>query len=216
LQTIATDTTWTQSVIDAWDASEQATEASLVASISPTNQIEQNYQTVYNIYVNYIAAGSILDSAQLADLLSVATQCPYTGGAIVFKARGILEALYTAPADTLYSFYYNDSSICSTVSTESLRMKIPPTDTSIIVPSFVTAFPNPAKNQINFVYQYAGNNNATLDIYNLMGVKVGEYTLAPNAQKFTLGLSNYSDGIYFYRLVTPCCEVGVGKYIVAK
>jgi len=69
---------------------------------------------------------------------------------------------------------------------------------------------------LSFTLSSIAQRAGTLAIYNLMGVKVGEYTLAPNAQKFTLGLSNYSDGIYFYRLVTPCCEVGVGKYIVAK
>ncbi len=123
-------------------------------------------------------------------LESVADQCFYTGGAAVFQARGILQGLEVAPVDSQYQFYFNDSILCAVDSTESMRMKAKPSNVApVVIPSFVNAYPNPAKDQINFVYQYTGNDNATLDVFNILGVEVGEYTVTAAAQRYTLGLS---------------------------
>lgn len=192
-------------------------EANEYMDFSPANIVEQNYQTVYGIYINYILADSTLDSALLADLQTIASQCSSTGGAAVYTARGLLAGIYSTPYDSLYSFYYDDSSLCVADTTEAFRMKIAtPQPVPAVISGFVTAYPNPAKDQITFVYQYTGADNATLDVYDVLGTKMGEYILKAAKGQYVLGLTNFSNGVYYYRVTTPCCEVGTGKFVLVK
>jgi hypothetical protein len=61
------------------------------------------------------------------------------------------------------------------------------------------AYPNPAISQVAFDYNIPADvKTASINIHNLLGVKVREMNLAGNYGKVSLDISDLKEGIYFY------------------
>ncbi len=60
----------------------------------------------------------------------------------------------------------------------------------------INFYPNPVKDQLNF--KYASNGSITIDIYNIIGVKVKSFTHDGNAT--LVNISDLQNGVYFLRV----------------
>jgi hypothetical protein len=66
-------------------------------------------------------------------------------------------------------------------------------------PSLSNPYPNPASTQVSFDYNIpAGVSNASVNIHNLLGLKVKEFNLFGNNGKVTIDVMDLKEGIYFY------------------
>ena len=61
-------------------------------------------------------------------------------------------------------------------------------------------YPNPAKEQVTVSYNLTGNQNATLQVFDIAGRLVEQVTLSPASQQVTLSVAGYRPGVYFCRL----------------
>lgn len=77
------------------------------------------------------------------------------------------------------------------------------------VASVTNAYPNPATSQAAFNYHFTNNGTSKAVVYNLIGEKIAEYSLAKEGT-LRIDLNTYDSGIYF------CSFVNAGKTIATK
>lgn len=83
------------------------------------------------------------------------------------------------------------------------------------MPELQTAFPNPAKNKINILYNLNDDNSSSwMIIKNANGIEVAKHKLDANSSKMILDVSSYGHGIYFYVLQSGLNSTQAGKFIV--
>lgn len=78
-------------------------------------------------------------------------------------------------------------------------------------------YPNPSNGQVNVRVESAGNAQAYLEIYNLLGTQVYKTeheTLVPGTQVLEAELSGLPGGTYFVRLVKDGKTEGLGRMIL--
>ncbi|MBK8565640.1 MAG: hypothetical protein IPN76_20410, partial [Saprospiraceae bacterium] len=94
-----------QSLMNSINAARNAQADNLLASneaITTTKVYEQNEKTVNRVYLATIGKGVYSPNAiQQTDLEAVASQCPYTGGKAVLRARGLLIVLGSRHTTTM-------------------------------------------------------------------------------------------------------------------
>ena len=78
------------------------------------------------------------------------------------------------------------------------------------------AYPNPASSQVCFNYQVAGQGNASVAIYNLLGQEVMNQALADMQGQVVLPVDNLNDGIYFCSIKLNGRAVKTEKFVVKK
>jgi hypothetical protein len=79
-----------------------------------------------------------------------------------------------------------------------------------------SAYPNPATNEVTIAYSLPTEDKISLSVYDALGKKVAnplvENNQAAGNQTYTLGISDFAPGIYFYTLQTNTGKVS-GKFI---
>ncbi|MEZ5014866.1 MAG: T9SS type A sorting domain-containing protein [Chitinophagales bacterium] len=73
-------------------------------------------------------------------------------------------------------------------------------------------YPNPASDHINIRNPFQGE--VTMEVFNLNGQKVDEQIL--NADINSIGLENYTSGVYMFRLLNNGVEMYSNKFVVKK
>lgn len=77
------------------------------------------------------------------------------------------------------------------------------------------AYPNPARDYINFDYRWSMDlEEAKIILHNVVGSVVGEYQLDSFETNLSISVSNLESGIYFYTLVVDRQNVLTRKVIV--
>lgn len=168
---------------------------------------EENRKIINDIYLNSIAIGIFqYDSQQLDLLKSIASQCPLSGGNAVFMARGLLKRVQ--------NINFNDKELCQETASQknnySSKIKIDDSDANII-----TAFPNPSTGQLNLALSKAYDVDLNLTIYNLTGKKLRDLKLVSGKKSYSLDLSSFQSGIYFYECLVNGKKM-TGKIILIK
>ncbi len=82
---------------------------------------------------------------------------------------------------------------------------------SSIIFENVQVYPNPAQQQIQFVFSNDANNNADLTIYSLIGAQV--YQTHTTANNINVPVQQLTDGLYLYKIVRNNTFVSEGKFI---
>lgn len=80
------------SVEDALSTNSLSLAQNLISAITPTNSVEANYQSFYQIFKN--SKDSTLSSGDSLALINLANMCPYVDGAVVFQARSLYNIVY--------------------------------------------------------------------------------------------------------------------------
>ena len=118
----------------------------LLSSISPTNNIEQNYVDYYNLFANIIdqreAEGSIPEDDVNA-LYNLAQLCPAESGSCVHQARALYNSIYRQVIN-----YSN----CGESSGRAANSEVSsPKKVELEKKWDVDLFPNPAQTQLNII-----------------------------------------------------------------
>lgn len=61
------------------------------------------------------------------------------------------------------------------------------------------AYPNPSHDKINLVYQ-ATDEATSIKVYDVNGRQVARIPVGSNSTEYTLDVSNYAEGVYFYQI----------------
>lgn len=76
-------------------------------------------------------------------------------------------------------------------------------------------YPNPTENEITIEY-IPNKEQATLELYNLIGEQVGSYKLDKENNRKKISLLNYEAGIYFYQIILEGKIISEEKLIIIK
>jgi hypothetical protein len=79
---------------------------------------------------------------------------------------------------------------------------------------FVSAFPNPARTQITFYYDWQPFNDAKIEVFDIMGMKIDNIPLNISSGKIQHSITNYASGIYIYLLTVNNQPSFTGKFSV--
>jgi len=160
-----------------------------ITQISPSNLIESNFKTVIQIYLENMYKDSIGDLLNDENIiLSIANQCPLSGGDAVFMARFLYE--YIQP-----NINYNDDFICNAVSNERRENKSKQVSKEQFM-NKTTLLPNPSNGQINIF-----NSSA----------EIGQIKITEISGKVVL-LKDFNQGQHFVSL--DCSILTKGIYFV--
>lgn len=76
----------------------------LLSSLSPETNIQDNFKTFYSLYRNYKLGNDSLSFNQMSDLNTLASQCPFSDGPAIYKARTLLDLILKQ-----HIVYYDES-----------------------------------------------------------------------------------------------------------
>lgn len=78
-------------------------------------------------------------------------------------------------------------------------------------------YPNPSKAFVQFNYKLNdAKDNATINVYNLLGTKVKAVALNGMENKISISTNDLSDGVYFYSLTVSNKIVATKKFVVSR
>lgn len=180
--------------------------SNLVSEITPVSDYETNSKTIESLKLNFLLSKSLKYSASdLESIFNVANQCPYTGGPSVFDARAIYAIYYP-------NYSFNDFNLCKgkndLISSEKVIEKSDNT--------YFKAFPNPAKSEINFAFNFSSYNVATFELFDVTGRVVQTEELNTKENFKTMQLTSIESGIYSYRVISNTKSIAFGKISIIK
>ena len=129
---------------------------------------------------------------------TLAKGCPTYYGGVVYQARAVLY-------DLVKKQYSND---CETIAPPKSNKKIAQT---VGENAELFVYPNPASNELHI--DMKGYDYITIKLYNLMGALVLNKTIESNQ---SLIVSDFSDGIYLYKLYYNGTELKTDKLTIIK
>jgi hypothetical protein len=187
--------------------------------------IVQNYRNFYTMYIHYQLG--TFDFADSAALDTLASACPVTNGAVVYKAR----ALYNTVFNTLRIFdnscgespYTSDSGIVdSTVVMDSIDNYDSTENKKHIVNSIkygygeqtYELYPNPNNGDFE-IRQYAADDGQVLvEVFDAIGKLVYKSNVHFTTTEMPLNIQNTSPGIYLLKLRDSKGRNFIFKFIV--
>ncbi|MES2398086.1 MAG: T9SS type A sorting domain-containing protein [Bacteroidota bacterium] len=157
---------------------------------------------------------------------------PYAGsGSFIYGFDTITERFGPRYDDICYASCYNSPDECahgglrcysddtfgvySTVLTSSCDYLTGITESQIGQEIF-KIYPNPTENEITVEYYGNIEQRLTLDLYNLIGERVGSYQLNKGNNTTKIILSDYEAGIYFYKIISDDKIIREDKLIIIK
>jgi hypothetical protein len=165
----------------------------ILGSIYPVNEVEENLKSVYLVESN--RTGDTLSTSQVELLNDLANQCPFSAGYAVYNARAILKSI------NLNAEFNN---VCETVTRQFDQDKEEK-------PLFVSLYPNPASN--SFTIRTA-SQVGVLKIYNALGELIINRSI--NTSESVISLEGISDGIYNYQFTGIHNHIHTGKLVIIK
>ncbi|MBR6439632.1 MAG: T9SS type A sorting domain-containing protein [Bacteroidales bacterium] len=84
------------------------------------------------------------------------------------------------------------------------------------VDTFSNAYPVPARDVVNFDYNFASDVNAEIAVYNMMGQEVLRNAITGVSGKASVNVNNLADGVYFYSLIVNGKTEKSSKFVVKK
>ena len=106
-------------------------------------------------------------------------------------------------------FILDDNTISPQIYSDSLKKLLKKTNTSIkrnnpcrLENRLCNVYPNPSNGLINIKYKIKNNSNISLNLYNLLGEQIREFSedAFPGEHIRKINVSNLSSGIYFLRI----------------
>lgn len=177
---------------------------SLNNSIAGQQIEEVNLKQVNDILLNTLAEGIYsYTSTQKSELLTVANQCPFSGGAAVYQARAMIMLFND-------SLTYNDYQFCHQNDQQDKRNK------TIQSSSFIL-YPNPTDGQMHLAYSTSDLEKYFLKIYDATGRLLYAQSIFGGNGVLLFNLSKYTSGIYFYNIISSQKDIiKKGSFVVIK
>jgi len=144
--------------------------------------------------------------AEHSEIASMASLCPYEYGPPVYFARAWLRA----NGDTLE--YAN---VCE-MGYVSEKSKLSQLEEKSKDDIFAGFFPNPTNNGGTLWVELKEKQNAILVLQNAMGQQLMQFNVNEGRNEIHIDLRNYSQGIYYYRIITSSSQINTGKILLIK
>jgi Secretion system C-terminal sorting domain len=160
------------------------------AAAPDTEIFEQNEKSINAIYFRSLAKGAEVDSLDMPEVLSIAAQCPYSGGDAVFKARAVAASFDDA--------LYDDKSICATQGV-LWRVKPKAKGNDAAKDFQVKVYPNPTKN-LSTVFLEGTHSDLQLELHDVLGREIATQIIYSNATQTTVSFENNPVGLYILSL----------------
>ncbi len=168
------------------------------STITPENLSESNMQLFIEICLATWAENNFeLDAYQISILEFIAYQNPYSGGDAVYSARVMLGL---------------DIADFITIPAERKRQE---TDESTLLDQGIIV-PNPNTGKMSYIYTMAYEDNSEFQIFNSRGGLIRSYKLVFESKSLDIDLSDQTNGIYVYRVVTNGKIYAGNKIILQK
>ena len=162
--------------------------------------LETNKKVVNDIYLNTVAKDSIeFDATQLADLQSIAGQCPLIGGSAVYEARSMLSLVQDS--------IYDDALSCSV---QGYRVNDDKGATQI---NGFALFPNPAKDQVTLIVPDDISTGQVI-FANAQGTIVLQKEITEESQRMEIGTGQLARGIYLLNVFDKGKNIFSEKLII--
>ncbi|MEO8088572.1 MAG: T9SS type A sorting domain-containing protein, partial [Bacteroidota bacterium] len=173
-------------------------------SIGTTELIASNDKAINEICLATISIGEFnFSQAQGSTILSIAQQCPISGGEAVYRAR----SLYKLIDPTMI---YDDINTC--LQEGIIYRKAHPNSNNVI---YAFVIPNPALNFAELQYSIIAEN-ADVVFYNTIGQKIDRINLNCKMNVLSLNLDQFENGVYFFQIIADGKPGINGKLIVQK
>jgi hypothetical protein len=175
----------------------------------PANSLfEVNEKIINDIRFNYVINGSKeFSPEQKAEILEVASQCPVSGGKIVYIARAMLSSFM----DTAF----NDTESCL-LSWQIKSMNQATQQKSVPDPRFYF-YPNPASNQeIKLCWDLPSEENCMLQVFNSLGQVVYLQEVSLKSQSIQMAISGLPAGSYVLRVSNDRFQKSLGPLMIMK
>ncbi|NUO00980.1 MAG: T9SS type A sorting domain-containing protein [Saprospiraceae bacterium] len=157
-------------------------------TITVIEDFEINEKVFNDLYLAYLAEA---DTSEMDTLEAIAAQCPLLGGNAVYRSRALL-AMMTGELAS-----YNDSLNCASVQALSLPHGH---NTSFLVATDLTIFPNPANGEVNIRWKRAPEKQGQIQVTDLYGRQVRQMVIAPGATEIKIPADHLPDGMYFFSI----------------
>jgi hypothetical protein len=184
----------------------------VVAGITPDNNIEANYKEVFELALkNPELRDSIYSPTEIERLHYIAHLCPYVDGNAVYTARVILNAF--EPDSTFYNYceYAKKPDRASSERNSLSQNQVK--DNTINTNFEYKVIPNP--NNGTFSLLCPDNSNIMVKIYDSKGAKVFEQSANPSQHILNIDIDNSSHGIYNLLITTESKNYSI-KFAVTK
>ncbi len=156
------------------------------AQINSQEVYEQNEKSVNEFYLNVIVKKQFhLIPSYSSQIISIAQQCPLSGGPAVYRARSLARLIDS-------SLRYEDELNCS-LNGYTWKLTKPKTNSTF------SLFPNPSFTFVNVSYQL--KSMGLLIVNDEIGKPVMEVTLDSNQKTIEIDISQLQNGIYFCSLI---------------
>ncbi|MFM2224745.1 MAG: Secretion system C-terminal sorting domain [Bacteroidota bacterium] len=192
-----------------------------LADINTNLQSVQYYQTINQLYLNYLLNDS-LDVNEIQSVASIANLCPYMYGTAIPIARTIASAI-----DSTLS--WDDNSICYgnfrttnnntdddylagllAANAEKKNKK----EEVYLFNNKITVYPNPTDRTLHFTYNDL-NIGDKIIIYNYLGIEVLSKFLYNTKGDLDIDVNQFKNGLYIYHVASPKGDIiANGKFNV--
>ena len=174
-----------------------------MVKLSATMVATSNLVTILSIYLNTVAQGIVIGSANSVTLQNLAIQNPFTSGSGVYWARVMLNVNYpdiiTAPAARMAK---PDDTIPQNNVVQNNR--------------YVNVMPNPANDFLLINYFFGDNTSGIMEIYNINGQKCLVNLLSADESQKRISTSMLGQGVYFYRILLNGEAIETKKLVIIK
>ncbi len=175
--------------------------------VVPDNLPQENTKYMNSIEANYLERGN--DIQYIADnfsgIYSIASQCPYSGGPAVEKARSFIALLN----DTIA---YNDDNICL----QSGIYRFASDSAKTIEESKIIIQPNPASNEISIILKGNFEGLCSVQIQNVIGETVLTDEMNCKDSIHKINLLNIPQGIYMVKVNVNNSTFVNTKFVIIK
>ncbi|MBX7242014.1 MAG: T9SS type A sorting domain-containing protein [Bacteroidia bacterium] len=172
------------------------------SSIMTTFMPEANEQKINEIYFATIAREIYtFTPTQLADIISIANQCPLAGGMSVYKARS-LYAIVNDEAE------YDDTGVCN-----ALGMSMRKPQNTLTIEEGFKVYPNPVQSQLTVRWDKKDHPSEII-IIDIMGKEVVQSFIAEESTETILSVDGLPSGVYILLVKDNMTVIHQEKIIV--
>ncbi|MCB8931496.1 MAG: T9SS type A sorting domain-containing protein, partial [Bacteroidetes bacterium] len=159
--------------------------------VVPDNLPQENTKYMNSIEANYLERGN--DIQYIADnfsgIYSIASQCPYSGGRAVEKARSFMALLN----DTIA---YNDNNVCL----QSGIYRYANDTVRTVEENKIIIQPNPASNEVSIILKGEFEGLCNIQIKNAMGEEILFSQMNCAEKQRMVDVSNLAQGVYIVKV----------------
>jgi hypothetical protein len=164
-----------------------------------------NEQYLNDLYLRYKQIGRSVLIDEYPNILSIAQQCPSSGGEAVFRARNIIQKVND-------SLIYDDAGVCAQLGIYRKKQII---ENEIDRGSFIL-IPNPAEHQTQLMFNQPPTSSYIIQVINNEGKVVEKRVVNHNLSSLVLNTGALSDGLYTVNVIRINGEFESEKLMIIK